>query len=85
MSGSLARARRWAHLRDTTWGVCAGVDQVRQALDAVVLVFSDPLTAGGAVVGAVVLGAGAWWAARRFGWKPVPAAFGGSSSVSWWP
>ena len=53
------------------------VDQVRQALDAVVFVFSDPLTAGGAVAGAVVLGASGWWVARRFGWRPVPATFAG--------
>ena len=54
------------------------LDQVRWALDAVVFVFSDPLTAGGLAVGAVVLGAGAWFAARRFGWRPVPSVFAGN-------
>ncbi len=53
------------------------LDQVRWALDAVVFVLSDPLTAGGMVVGAVVLGAGAWSAARRFGWRPIPSVFAG--------
>lgn len=53
------------------------LDQVGWALDAVVFVFSDPLTAGGAVAGAVVLGAGGWFAARRFGWRPVPSVFAG--------
>ncbi len=53
------------------------LDQVRWALDAVVFVFSDPLTAGGAVAGAVVLGVSAWFAARRFGWRPVPSVFAG--------
>ena len=46
-------------------------------MDAIVFVFSDPLTAGGVVVGAVVLGASAWFAARRFGWRPVPSVFAG--------
>ncbi|NGY62481.1 hypothetical protein G7043_26515 [Lentzea sp. NEAU-D13] len=50
------------------------LDQVRYA---VVFVFSDPVTAGGVVVGAVVLGASAWFAARRFGWRPVPSVFAG--------
>jgi hypothetical protein len=40
-------------------------------------VLSDPLTAGGVVVGAVALGTGAWFAARRFGWRPVPSVFAG--------
>ncbi|HEX7301483.1 VanZ family protein [Lentzea sp.] len=53
------------------------LDQVRWALDAVVFVFSDPLTAIGVVTGAVVLGSGAWFAARRFGWRPVPSVFAG--------
>lgn len=53
------------------------LDQVWWALDAVVFVLSDPLTAGGVVVGAVVLGASAWFAARRFGWRPVPSVFAG--------
>ena len=53
------------------------LDQVWAALDAIVFVFSDPLTAVGAVVGAVVLGASAWFAARRAGWQPVPSAFAG--------
>ena len=50
------------------------LDQVRYA---VVFVFSDPLTAGGVVVGAVVLGASGWFAARRFGWRPIPSVFAG--------
>lgn len=53
------------------------LDQVRWALDAIVFVLSDPLTAGGVVVGAVVLGASAWFAAQRFGWRPVPSVFAG--------
>ncbi|MFD4638016.1 VanZ family protein [Lentzea sp. NPDC058436] len=53
------------------------LDQLRWSLDAVVFVLSDPLTAGGLVFGAVALGAGAWFAARRFGWRPVPSAFAG--------
>jgi hypothetical protein len=53
------------------------LDQVRWALDAIVFVLSDPLTAGGVVVGAVVLGASAWFVARRFGWRPVPSVFAG--------
>jgi hypothetical protein len=53
------------------------LDQVWWALDAIVFVFSDPLTAGGAVVGAVVLGASAWFVARRYGWWPVPSVFAG--------
>lgn len=53
------------------------LDQVWWALDAIVFVFSDPLTAGGVVVGSAALGAGAWFAARRFGWRPVPSVFAG--------
>lgn len=53
------------------------LDQVGWALDAIVFVFSDPLTAGGAVVGATVLGASAWFVARRFGWQPVLSVFAG--------
>ncbi|GHH39005.1 VanZ family protein [Lentzea cavernae] len=53
------------------------LDQVRWALDAIVFVLSDPLTAGGLVVGAVVLGASGWFAARRFGWRPVHSVFAG--------
>jgi hypothetical protein len=53
------------------------LDQVRWAQDAVVFVLSDPLTAGGVVVATVVLGASAWFAARRFGWRPVPSVFAG--------
>ncbi|USX54900.1 VanZ family protein [Lentzea sp. HUAS12] len=37
----------------------------------------NPLIAGGLLVGAVVLGLGAGFAARRFGWRPVPAVFAG--------
>lgn len=53
------------------------LDQVRWALDAIVFVFSDPLTAGGVAVAAVALGASSWFAARRFGWRPVPSVFAG--------
>jgi hypothetical protein len=53
------------------------LDQVRWALDAVVFVLSDPVTSGGVVVGAVVLGTSAWFAARRFGWRPVLSVFAG--------
>ncbi|MBP2471856.1 energy-coupling factor transporter transmembrane protein EcfT [Crossiella equi] len=38
---------------------------------------SNPLIAGGVVVGAVVLGFGARWAARRFGWRPTPSVLAG--------
>jgi hypothetical protein len=55
------------------------LDQVRWALDAVVFVFSDPLTVGGVVVAAVVLGTSAWFAARRLGWRPVLSVFAGIS------
>lgn len=54
------------------------LDQVGQALDAIVFVFSDPLTAGGTVVGALGLGAGGWFAARGFGWRPVPSVVAGA-------
>jgi hypothetical protein len=37
----------------------------------------NPLIAGGLLAGAVVLGLGAAFAARRFGWRPVPAVFAG--------
>ncbi|MGW6441495.1 VanZ family protein [Lentzea sp. NPDC055074] len=46
-------------------------------LDAILFVYSDPLTAGGTVVGAVAFGAGGWFAAPRFGWRPVPSVFAG--------
>ncbi|MET9232071.1 VanZ family protein [Lentzea sp. NPDC003310] len=53
------------------------LEQVRWAWDAVVAAVANPLIAVGVVVGAVMLGGGAWWAARRFGWRPVPAVFAG--------
>jgi hypothetical protein len=55
------------------------LDQVRWALDAIVFVLSDPVTAGGVVVGVVVLGASGWFAARRFGWRPTFSVFAGIS------
>ncbi|GLY47547.1 hypothetical protein Lesp01_12030 [Lentzea sp. NBRC 102530] len=53
------------------------LEQVLWAWDAVGDALANPLIAVGVVVGAVVLGVGARCAARRFGWRPVPAVFAG--------
>ncbi|MDT7785142.1 MAG: hypothetical protein QOF58_3561 [Pseudonocardiales bacterium] len=48
-------------------------------LDQVLFALSNPLIAGGVVVGAVAFGLGARAAARRNGWHPVPAVLAGIS------
>jgi len=53
------------------------LDQVRWAFGAIGSALANPLIAGGVVAGAVVLGVGAWFAARRFWWRPVPSVFAG--------
>ncbi|WP_199444397.1 VanZ family protein [Umezawaea beigongshangensis] len=52
-------------------------DQIRQAAGAALGFLSDPLIAGGVCVGSAALGLTARLAARRFGWRPVPAVLAG--------
>ncbi|ANZ41555.1 hypothetical protein BBK82_42005 [Lentzea guizhouensis] len=55
------------------------LDKVGWAVGAVLGALSNPLIAGGVVAGAVVLGTGGWFAARRFWWRPVPSVLAGIS------
>lgn len=55
------------------------LDQVWWAFDEVFSALSNPLIAGGVVVGGVALGFGGRLAARRAGWRPVPSALAGIS------
>ncbi|WP_434445489.1 VanZ family protein [Lentzea sp. E54] len=55
------------------------LDQVWWALEAIAHALANPLIAAGVVAGAVVLGAGAWFAARRYRWRPVPSVLAGIS------
>ncbi len=55
------------------------LDQVWWAFGTVFSTLSNPLVAGGVVVGAVALGVGGWFTARRFWWRPVPSVLAGIS------
>ncbi|MFD5828484.1 VanZ family protein [Lentzea sp. NPDC060358] len=55
------------------------VEQLGWVLDEVVSALSNPLIAAGVVAGIVVLGPAAWFAARRYRWRPGPAALAGIS------
>ncbi|ANZ35652.1 hypothetical protein BBK82_05735 [Lentzea guizhouensis] len=55
------------------------MDQVGWVADAVRQTFTDPVTAAGVLAGAVLLGLGAWAAARRFWWRPVLSVLAGIS------
>lgn len=48
-------------------------------LNEVLSALSNPLIAGGVVIGAVAFGLGARWLARRNGWRPVPSVLAGIS------
>ncbi len=55
------------------------LDQLGWAVSAALDALTNPLIAGGVVVGAVGLGLGARYAARRYGWRPVPSVLAGIS------
>lgn len=48
-------------------------------LDQIVQALASPLIAGGVVFGGVALGFVARYAARRYGWRPVPSVLAGIS------